>query len=61
MTLAVPETCDWITALKLTSKGLQFNLSENASGKLRSAKISIDFTDDSGASVKASFTVMQKG
>ncbi len=61
VTLAVPETCDWITALKLTSKGLQFNLSENASGKLRSAKISIDFTDDSGASVKASFTVMQKG
>ena len=61
VTIAVPETCDWITAMKLTSQGLQFDLSENASGKLRSAKISIDFTDDSGASVKASFTVMQKG
>ena len=61
VTIAVPETCDWITAMKLTSQGLQFDLSENASGKLRSSKISIDFTDDAGASVKASFTVMQKG
>ena len=61
VTIAVPETCDWITAMKLTSQGLQFDLSENASGKLRSSKISIDFTDDAGTSVKASFTVMQKG
>jgi len=61
VSITVPETCDWISALRLTSQGLQFNLSENVSGKLRSAKISIDFTDDSGANVKASFTVMQKG
>lgn len=60
VTISVPETCDWITGLVLTSRGLQFNMSENESGNLRSAKISIDFTDDSGASVKASFTVMQK-
>ena len=60
VSLSVPDTCDWITSLQLTSQGLRFNLSENKSGKVRSAKISIDFTDDSGASVKASFTVMQK-
>lgn len=58
--LTLPDGCDWITNVYLLSSGMYFDLAENTSGKLRSAKISLNYFDSEGNTVKASFTVMQK-
>lgn len=51
---------DWITDAHLTSEGLAFSLSENETGAIRSASVSLTYIDDFASIVKASFTVVQK-
>lgn len=51
---------DWITDAHLTSDGLVFTLSENETGAMRSASVSLTYIDDFASIVKAAFTIVQK-
>lgn len=51
----------WVSGVRLTKDGLEFNLEENTTGSMRSATISITYIDDFAAIVRASFTIAQKG
>lgn len=51
---------DWISDVRLSYDGLAFSLSENETGALRSASVSLTYIDDFASIVKTSFTVVQK-
>lgn len=50
----------WVGNVRLTEEGLAFRLSENTTGTMRSAKITVNFLAGSGETAKASFTIVQK-
>lgn len=54
-----PADVDWISGIKLTSDGLQFNLAKNESGATRTADIIVSYTGDDGTPVSATYKVSQ--